>query len=151
MKTIRPTLAILALAILASCETTYRSSIPAAPVYIEINLDFEDADLLPIQASKLFTRGQNINLAVERAGYGGVLVYHALDNNYYAFDAACPNEADPSATVQVDADRLHAVCRKCDSRYDLSYGNGNPVSGPSREQLKRYRAALNGAKIIVGN
>lgn len=150
MKTLLPILLLLAL-LFPSCETTYRSSIPDAPAYIEINLDFEDADLLPLQASKLFTRSQNINLAVERPGYGGILVYHALDNNFHAFDASCPNEASPSTLIQIDADRLHALCPKCNSRYDLSYGNANPVGGPSREPLKRYKVLVSGGKVVVTN
>jgi nitrite reductase/ring-hydroxylating ferredoxin subunit len=143
--------AILILALLQACDATYRSSIPDSPVYIEINLDAEDADLFPIQASKFFNRTQNINIAIESAGYGGVLDYHALDNNYYAFDAACPHEANPSAIVSMDEDRLHATCRKCESRYDLSYGNGNPVSGPSREPLRRYTVTGLGSKLVVRN
>ncbi|MDR2496120.1 MAG: Rieske 2Fe-2S domain-containing protein [Tannerellaceae bacterium] len=141
--------ALLILALLQACDTTYRSSIPDSPVYIEVNLDYEDADLIPLQASKFFSRGQNINLAIESAGYGGVLVYHALDDNFYAFDAACPHEANPTAIVRIDEDRLHATCPKCESRYDLSYGNGNPVSGPSREALRRYTVVRSGSKLIV--
>ena len=151
MKTAWPSLVLIFILSLQNCDTTYRSSIPSAPVYIELNLNYEDADLIPIQAAKFFTRGQNINLAVESAGYGGVLVYHALDNNYYAFDAACPHEASPSVIVRMDDDNIHATCRKCQSRYDLSYGNANPVSGPSREALRRYTIMGSGDRLIVRN
>ncbi|GHT36970.1 hypothetical protein FACS189435_0990 [Bacteroidia bacterium] len=135
---------------LMACNATYHSSIPSLPVYLELDLGFQDKDLVPLQAFKIYTK-KNVTLAVERTGYGGVLVYHALDNNYYAFDAACPHEANASITVQIDESRLHAICPKCQSNYDLSYGNANPVEGPSREALKRYPLTLSGNKIYVRN
>jgi nitrite reductase/ring-hydroxylating ferredoxin subunit len=142
---------------ISSCDKTYVSTIPDYPVYLELDLRFEDRDLIPLQAYKIFTP-QTINQAVERTGYGGVLVYHGLNNvattSYYAFDISCPHEANKSVVVEVDDDKVYAVCPKCGSKYELLNGIGNPVSGPSQQEghyLKPYRVSINGDRIIVGN
>jgi nitrite reductase/ring-hydroxylating ferredoxin subunit len=140
--------------LLSACNKAYISSIPDSPVYLELDLTFEDKDLLPASAYKIFTP-QNIGQSVEKTGFGGVLVYHGLSGSgtgaYYAFDIACPYEASRSVTLHVDDDHLHAVCPKCESRYELLFGLGNPVGGPSRERLKPYRVSVSGNKIYVGN
>ncbi|MDR1937223.1 MAG: (2Fe-2S)-binding protein [Tannerellaceae bacterium] len=138
-----------------SCDKVHISSIPYYQVYLELDLTFEDKDLLPTSAYKIFTSPKNINQSIEKTGFGGVLVYHGLDGSgadaYYAFDMACPYEANRSVTVEVDEDHLHAVCPKCRSKYELMFGLGNPVSGPAREQLKPYQVSVSGNKIYVRN
>lgn len=139
---------ILLLAGLAlSCSKTYESSIPYRQVNLQINLTFEDKELKNLQAYKLFTQGR---YAGELTGFGGVLVYHGTDG-YYAFDAACPYEADRNITVGVDDHGIYAVCPKCHSRYELLYGFGNPVSGPAQYGLKKYQVWVNGNEIRVKN
>jgi len=139
---------------LSACEATQRSSIPDYPVYLELDLTFEDRDLIPIQASKIYTQ-RNINQAVEQTGYGGVLIYHGINSvggsAYYAFDAACPNEASSAVTVAVDKDQVYAVCPQCHSQYELLNGIGNPVSGPSKERLKPYNVFQSGQIIYIRN
>lgn len=135
-----------------SCTKTYESSIPYRQVNLELDLTFEDKDLKAICAYKIFTQGR---YAGELTGFGGVLVYHGLDNNggdaYFAFDAACPYEADKNTIVTVDEDAVYAVCPKCQSRYELLNGFGNPVSGPATYTLKAYQVHVNGNKIYVQN
>jgi nitrite reductase/ring-hydroxylating ferredoxin subunit len=132
-----------------SCEKSYLSSIPDYPVYLALDLTFEDKGLLPVSAYKIYTPA-NINQATEKTGFGGVLVYHGIDS-YYAFDTACPHEANRSVTVEVDDNHLYATCPKCHTQYDLLSGMGNPVSGPGREQLKPYRVRQNGNILYVEN
>jgi nitrite reductase/ring-hydroxylating ferredoxin subunit len=142
-------LCLLALAATA-CEKAYVSSIPNYPVYLELDLNFEDKDLLPTSAFKIYT-SQNINQAIEKTGFGGVLVYHGADA-YYAFDAACPHEASRSVSVEITDDaHLYAVCPRCHTQYDLMSGIGNPVSGPGKEQLKSYSVWVNLNIIYVRN
>jgi nitrite reductase/ring-hydroxylating ferredoxin subunit len=144
---------LLALA-LNSCDETYTSSIPYSQVYLELDLTFEDKDLASLSAYKIYTSG-NINQSVEKTGFGGVLVYHGISgagtDAYYAFDTACPHEANRSVTVEVDGEHLHATCPECGSKYDLLFGLGNPVSGPAREELRSYQVVLSGNKIYVRN
>ncbi|MDH6305740.1 nitrite reductase/ring-hydroxylating ferredoxin subunit [Parabacteroides sp. PF5-5] len=148
----------LLLALFASCDKTYISSIPDYPVYLELDLNFEDKDLVGLQSYKIYT-SQNINQAVERAGFAGVLIYHGLSNTtametYYAFEIACPHEANKATVIEVDKDGIYAVCPKCESKFELLNGIGNPISGPANEDgyyLKSYKVSVSGNKIIVYN
>jgi nitrite reductase/ring-hydroxylating ferredoxin subunit len=133
----------------SSCEKAFISSIPNYPVYLELDLAFEDNALIPVLAYKIYTP-QNVNQAVEKTGFGGVLVFHGI-GAYYAFDTACPHEVSRSVTVDVDNEHLYAVCPRCQTKYDLTSGVANPVSGPGHEQLKSYRVWSNDNKIYVGN
>jgi hypothetical protein len=105
--------------LLNACGKAHISSIPDRPVYLELDLTFEDKDLLPVSAYKIYT-SKNIHLEVERVGFGGVLVYHGISASgsdaYYAFDAACPYKVNSSVTLEVDDDHLYAVCPQCQSR-----------------------------------
>lgn len=77
-------------------------------------------------------------------GYAGIIVglsSTVMDFNgeleYFAFDSACPVEADRSVAVRIDdGDRGKATCPKCAARFDLNNG-GTPISG-SDNFMKRY-------------
>lgn len=145
---------IIGLFAVLSCTKTYNSSIPERPVYLELDLRFQDKALKGIQAYKIYDQS-NIDLAGEITGFAGVLVYHGLSSDgsdaYYAFDAACPYEANSQARVTVDEEGLYAVCPKCESRFELINGIGNPVSGPAEYNLKSYQVTVDGDKIYVRN
>ena len=104
-----------------SCTKTIETTIPYCPVYLELDLTFQDRALKDMQAYKIYTQS-NIDQAGEKTGFGGVLVYHGLNNNggaadaYYAFDAACPYEALANIKVEVDENKIYAICPKCGSR-----------------------------------
>jgi nitrite reductase/ring-hydroxylating ferredoxin subunit len=84
----------------------------------------------------------------DRIGYGGILVYVGFDGNYYAFDMSCPYEV--KTTVRVYPNELgQAVCEKCGSVFDISYGIGNPSSGPAKEVLKHYKTNLSGDNLVI--
>ncbi|GHV04040.1 hypothetical protein FACS189416_1550 [Bacteroidia bacterium] len=135
-----------------SCDSTFRSSIPNSPVYLELDLTFEDKDLVAGMAYKAFTAPRK---ASEYIGFGGILVYHGLPDSrgdeYFAFDLACPFEASRSVKVEVDEDHIYAICPKCQTTYELVYGIANPVSGTSKESLKRYTLWKSGNNLFVRN
>lgn len=137
-----------------ACSKTYKSSIPSYEVYLELDLTYQDKALKAMQAYKIYDQS-NIDQAIERTGFGGVLVYHGLSSDgtdaYYAFDAACPHEASRNIRVEVDEDGLYAVCPECNSRFELINGFGNPVSGPAEYNLKPYQVFVEGNKIYVRN
>jgi nitrite reductase/ring-hydroxylating ferredoxin subunit len=107
---------------------------------------------LPLTAQtgyKLFTKR---TLAGEYIGFGGVIVYHALDDNFYAFDLACPVEANRSIRVEMNEDNIHATCPKCGSVFDLSYGFANPENkGSAKEGLRPYKVNMQGDILYVTN
>ncbi len=140
---------ILLLAGLAlSCSKTYESSIPYRQVNLQIDLTFEDKELKSPQAYKIFIQGRH---AGELTGFGGILVYHGIDA-YYAFDAACPYEANKNTLITLDEAGIYAYCPQCHSKYNLwDGGAGNPVSGPAQYGLKPYPLFIKGNKIYVQN
>lgn len=139
--------------LLLGCNSTFDSSVPDWPVYLELDLTYEDRDLKAIQAYKLYTP-TTINQATEKTGFGGVLVYHGLSSTgttdaYYAFDAACPVEHQANVRVEVDDDAVYAVCPRCGSKFELLNGIGNPVEGPATEGLKQYYVDKQGEKLYI--
>lgn len=130
----------------AACDDTYISSIPDYPVYLELNL----VTTYPIfrnSSNKYITFLKPVT-AIERIGYGGILVYTGFDGTYYAFDMSCPYEHQ--ATVRVYPNDIgQVVCEKCGSVYDIGYGIGNPSSGKAKEVLKRYKATYSGDVLYI--
>lgn len=134
---------------IAGCDDTYISSIPDYPVYLELNL---------VTTYPIFRNSINKSMtfltpvtAIERIGYGGILVYTGFDGAYYAFDMSCPYEH--KSTVRVHPNELgQAICEKCGTVYDIGYGVGNPskrirpnlpdTTALAKEVLKRYRTSM---------
>lgn len=128
-----------------SCEDfNQNSSIPYAYVYLELKLNIEAVNLKGI--------GQTATFPYEKGksnlGYGGILVVHALDDNYHAFDMACPHEKQRTTQVQVVDGGMHAVCTSCQSKFIIDYGSGALVEGVATEGLKRYQVDV--AETVVG-
>ena len=147
MRRILITCCILTFAL--SCDVK-RNPIPDAPVYLNLDLTFEDKELKAIPSYKEYT-AKNINIALgERAGFGGILVVHNMLGEYKAFDRACPYEINAGITVEVDNEVLYAVCPKCGTTYEIGIGSGVP-NGSSKHHLRQYSVTLNGNKLIVSN
>jgi len=92
----------------------------------------------------------------DRVGFAGILIYSGVnfDDNgnpvYYAFDMACTHELSQSAKVYPVAGEFGKVkCAKCGTIYDVSLGFGNPVSGQSKEILRKYRVTVTDTYLYV--
>jgi nitrite reductase/ring-hydroxylating ferredoxin subunit len=109
----------------------YESSIPARPVYI----NWMNVYQLKTIGSYLYI--DKTKLASDRIGFGGILVVHAYDDNFYAFDLACPVEANENVRVGIP-EGLICKCDSCGESYDLSFGLGTPLNHISKQGLKRY-------------
>jgi nitrite reductase/ring-hydroxylating ferredoxin subunit len=92
-----------------------------------------------------FTKGIT---AVDRIGFGGILVYTGFDGEYYAFDMSCPYEHQTNVRVYPN-DLGQAVCEGCGSVFDIGYGIGNPSSGKAKEVLKKYKTTLSGDVLYI--
>ncbi|OAV72260.1 hypothetical protein Barb4_00048 [Bacteroidales bacterium Barb4] len=140
-----------------ACTKVEEIRIPYRPVYLELDLAFEDRGLLELYSHRIYMPNDKTLLAIEKTGFGGVLVFHGMDigfGAYQAYDAACPFEAKANTVVAVEDD-IYAVCPVCGSRYDLTAG-GIPAPGSaSTYRLHRYNvqpaASSVGSKLIVGN
>lgn len=147
----RKFISLLILFCALSCSKTEHSYFPSYPVYLELDLTFEDKDLNGVMAYKEYILGKTSGLgATERTGLGGILVYHSV-NGYHAYDLACPNETQASVRVEMDDDAIYAVCPKCGSKYNVYEASGNRVEGPATRGLKQYQTALSGTKLYVTN
>lgn len=136
------------LALLASCEE-YKSVIPDTAVYVERN-PLVDADALLLNVAGGFDEIKKATKQTDRLGYAGILIYHGLDDEIYAFDLACTKEV--KRTVRVVTDSLvtgQAVCPVCGSVFNVAYGSGNRLSGDAPEGLRRYRVRMVVGSIIV--
>ena len=129
-----------------SCTKINESEIPYAIVYLKLDLRYEDKDLVGSLHHKSFTAPRYDG---ERVGYSGVVVING-NTGYYAYDLCCPHEARQSVRVK-PSDVGTAKCPECGSEYDLSYGNGNPTSGPSQYTLRRYNVMHSGQELIIRN
>lgn len=139
-----------------SCDDTYHSSIPDYPVFLELNLISTDPTFRHSSNKSLtFIKGITPNMPERSAtGYGGILVYSGVMSDdsgntiFYAFDLSCPYEA--KSTIRVKPNDLgQAICDSCKTVFEISYGIGNPSSGPAKQTLKRYRTSLNGDYLLI--
>lgn len=128
----------------ASCDDKYISSVPDMPVFLTIDLNvhntFRNSNNRALVFDKPIKQG-------EAVGYGGLLVYTTTDSKYMAWDMACPHEKDQKAIVELEQKNTndnvyYAICPVCGSKYELLYGIGNPISGPSKEILRPYKVRL---------
>jgi len=117
---------------LSSCEG-YVTSIPDREVYFKRNLNTEQ--LTPFGAYMYVTQPV---LALDKVGFGGLLIYHAQDNNYYAVDLACPKEVNASIRIGRPDDLGMCKCETCGEVYDMTFGQGSPTKGISKEPLRHY-------------
>ena len=134
--------------ILLACSCSkIETNIPEAPVYLRLDLRYEDKELVGTTKHKEFTAARKPGEAV---GVSGILVVCGLDNNYYAYDLCCPHEAVKNVRI-VPNDLCQATCPKCGTVYETGYGAGNPSSGVSKYPLKRYSVTRSGQELLVRN
>lgn len=81
------------------------------------------------------------------AGFGGVIVYCEIEGSYYAFDAACTNEINP--TCRVVNEGAIGGCTCCESEF--IFIGGTPTKGPAAAPLKQYKTSLSGNILRVYN
>lgn len=136
----------LLILLIVSCSKGDKIRVPYARVYFVVDLQFKDKELSAILINKTFTEPRN---AGEYVGYSGLLVVHGIDDNYYAFDLCCPYDAQKSIRVVPTELGTTAVCAHCESEYDISYGGGYPVAGPSTYSLQRYNVERRGAELLI--
>ena len=127
----------LILMVLCSCDdTTYRSSVPAFPVRMELNIWAEYPHFVQSNTLQYLVFQKPRYEGVDYVGYAGLLVHIGMDGAYHAYDLACPHCLSRDEVIEPDA--LFAVCPVCGEEYDLSYGLGVPVKGISKEALRQY-------------
>jgi hypothetical protein len=122
--------------LLSACEG-FVTSIPDRDVYFKRNINTEN--LTPFGAYLYVTEPQ---FALDRIGFGGLLIYHAQDNTFYAVDLACPKEVDPHVRIGRPSDAGLCKCDSCGEVYDMTFGQGIPTKGISKEPLRHYTVSF---------
>lgn len=131
---------------LVSCDDSYRSAIPDYPVQLDLNLTTTYPTFKNTYNKTLIFETKRYQ--TDYLGYGGILVYIGFDGNYYAFDMSCPYEVKPGTKVRPN-DKGQAICDSCKTVFDISYGIANPISGPAKQTLRRYKAFLSGDVLYI--
>jgi len=124
--------------LLGACKDANTSSVvPSYSVYIYQNINLYAVALRAIGGYKTYTV-VNTSQGVSAIGYGGVLIFYGYDENYYAFDMACPHEVSRTVRV-IPNDEGQAVCNTCGSVFNIGYGSGTCISGPATEGLRKFK------------
>ncbi len=129
-----------------SCAKITESDIPYSPVYLKLDLRYQDKDLVGLLNYKTYTTKRSES---DRLGYSGVLVVNGYDG-FCAFDLCCPHEASRSVVLVPD-NTGHATCPQCETVYSTAYASGAPMSGPSQYPLRRYTVITSGQELIIQN
>lgn len=139
---------------LTACYDNYVSSVPSMPVSLKIDISGQYNTFK--NSTNEFIVFEKPPQYLDRVGFAGIIVYSAVnfDDNgnsvYYAFDMACTHELTQSAKVYpVAGDFGKVKCAKCGTVYDVSLGFGNPVSGQSKEILRKYKVTVTETSLYV--
>lgn len=119
----------------SSCDEI-DSEIP--DVWVGLNIDLNLFNDLTVPGNSAYFPNQ---------GFGGIIVYCETEGSYYAFDAACTNEINPSCRVANEG--AVGKCSCCESEY--IFIGGTVLKGPAAAPLKQYNASLSGSLLRVYN
>ncbi|MCX6308079.1 MAG: hypothetical protein NTY32_04320 [Bacteroidia bacterium] len=134
------------LALIASC-TGYVSSIPDRDVYFKRK--FNTVQLSTFGAYLYVTDSGTVPLsAVDRIRFGGLLIYHAQDNVFYAVDLACPKEVTYNVRISPPVYDM-CKCETCGEVYDMTFGQGIPTKGIAKEPLRHYTVSFDENDFIL--
>ncbi len=81
-------------------------------------------------------------------GFRGIIIYRAQEDEFTAFDRACPYHPYSNCRIIVEDPPL-AKGTECESVFLLIYGS--PVSGPSKHPLRAYRTSFGYPYLHVTN
>lgn len=128
--------------LLGSCKSgAPEPAIPYIFVYEEINLNDINYQSL---------KQPNGYAYLQQAGVRGILLISDGNNNYKAFDRACPyHPQDECAQVNMHSSGFYMEDSCCDSTFGTDYGN--PIGGPAQRPLRQYSTFLNDNYLIISS
>lgn len=137
---------LIALLCLTACESRLNEQhpVPDAPVNLTLNI-MRDAPALDIPGNTYtITRPLTTNQYI---GYSGLVIVHGVDGVFYAFDLCCPHEHQRD--IRVDCSMISATCPTCGSSFNIGFGTGLPISGPSQYPMRSYTVTQSGYNLHV--
>ena len=123
--------------------------------YVRVNVTLSintELDNLTKEIGYVFIGPEDCSDA-ESCGYGGLIIYRPSQNNFQAFDRACPYNPKKKCLLEpFEGDKSNNIlsCPCCGSLFDLG-DNGRNIHGPSTRGLQQYRVYKSGNQIIVRN
>lgn len=81
-------------------------------------------------------------------GYGGILVWINVINEYCAADMTCPRCLLPKKPVEVEG--FYAICPTCGEHFDLST-RAFPTKGKADQPLRNYQVSFYNGVLRVRN
>ncbi len=127
-----------------SCHDEEENVIP----YRKVNLRTPYADFMQLRnaGSHVEYPFGDFYAAGTLLGFGGIVIFRDYDNKLHAADLACPMEAEEDVTIEVKMP--YAICPRCNTKYDLTFGFCTPVDGPGRYNLKIYPSVFEAGDYI---
>ena len=118
----------------ASCKKDKNNgTIPNVTVNISIALSLPEFAALNSVGNSVIIQG----------GYKGILVYHRFQNDFVAFELACPYDPlENNAVVEKDSSNVIGVDYNCGSKFYLT--DGSVLQGPASQSLKQYQTEFDG-------
>lgn len=110
---------------IVACSKNDDETIPNVPVNFTIYLTLPQYSSLNSIAS---------HAIVNDYGYRGIVIYRRSQDEFVAFDLACPK--DPSNTMIVDSSGINTVDLSCGSKFLLE--DGSVLNGPATRPMKQY-------------
>ena len=141
---------ILFICVAFSCQKEYYTTIPNLTVYVELWIETRDSGLKANLAYETIIQPRT---AIEKTGFGGILVVNGLGENpinLFAYDLACPVESQRDVRVVPDKSGITATCPKCGAVFTIATGTGAPQSG-TKYFLKSYQVTGRGTQYTVYN
>ncbi|MCS6967480.1 MAG: hypothetical protein RMJ44_03555 [Cytophagales bacterium] len=109
--------------------------------FVQKLIDLNNVAYQPLR----FDRG----FVYETGGVRGLIIYRRSANSFLALDRVCTFQpSHPCSVVEVEPTGLFMRCPCCLSSFDFE---GNPLGGPARFPLIRYRTMLNGSLLSITN
>ena len=82
-------------------------------------------------------------------GYNGIVVYRLSQDEFVAFDRACPYDYKNSCRIVVESSFTTTIDSCCGSRFLLN--DGSPFKGPASVSLKKYKTYYDGNSLRISN
>ncbi|NVN94264.1 MAG: hypothetical protein HXX18_03165 [Bacteroidetes bacterium] len=122
-----------------SCSKDENETIP----YVYVNFSIQPNSTL---YQKLNTVGGWEYLT---GGYNGIVVYRQSQDEFVAFDRACPYDYKNSCRIVVESSFTTTIDSCCGSRFLLN--DGSPFKGPASVSLKKYKTYYDGSSLHISN
>lgn len=82
-------------------------------------------------------------------GYSGIVVFRLSQDEFVAYDRACPYDYKNGCRVVVEPSNVTMIDSCCNSHF--IYTDGSPYEGPVHVSLKHYRTSYDGNYLRITN